>query len=385
MDRIYMDNSSTSFPKASGVAEAMMFFTTQVGCNIGRGGYDEAYNAAMVVYDTRLRLARLVGHPDPKNVIFTNNITTSLNFLIKGLLKPGDHVLVSSMEHNAMMRPLVQMERYGVTFSRIPCNQEGYPNLAEIEGMITPSTKAILLLHASNVCGTLLPIGEIGQICRQKGLRFIVDAAQTLGIYPVDMQEMCIDALCFTGHKSLLGPQGIGGFVITDELAAEIDPLISGGTGSKSDSEDVPEFLPDKFEAGTMNLPATYGLNAALVYLEQQGIDKIRLHEQQLAARLQAGIEDLPGVRIVGEPDPFKRCPIVAVDFVGKDNAEIGFSLESNYGIMTRCGLHCAPSAHKSLGTFPQGVVRFSVGATTTIDQIDAVIKSIKCILSQDS
>lgn len=383
MDRIYMDNSSTSFPKASGVAEAMMFFTTQVGCNIGRGGYDEAYHAAMVVYDTRVRLARLVGYPDPKNVIFTNNITTSMNFLIKGLLKPGDHVLVSSMEHNATMRPLVQMERYGVTFSRIPCDREGYLCLGEIEGMITPKTKAILLLHASNVCGTVLPIGEVGQLCRKKGLFCIVDAAQTLGVYPIDMQEMCIDALCFTGHKSLLGPQGIGGFVISDGLAAEVEPLISGGTGSKSDSEEVPDFLPDKFEAGTMNLPAVYGLHVALEYLEKEGIDQIRLREQQLAAKLQEGIAALPGVRIVGEPDPFKRCPIVAVDFMDHDNAEVGFALESNYGIMTRCGLHCAPSAHKSLGTFPQGVVRFSVGAATTIDQIDAVIKSIKCVLSQ--
>lgn len=383
MDRIYMDNSSTSFPKASGVAEAMMFFTTQVGCNIGRGGYDEAYHAAMVVYDTRVRLARLVGYPDPKNVIFTNNITTSMNFLIKGLLKPGDHVLVSSMEHNATMRPLVQMERYGVTFSRIPCDREGYLCLGEIEGMITPKTKAILLLHASNVCGTVLPIGEVGQLCRKKGLFCIVDAAQTLGVYPIDMQEMCIDALCFTGHKSLLGPQGIGGFVISDGLAAEVEPLISGGTGSKSDSEEVPDFLPDKFEAGTMNLPAVYGLHVALEYLEKEGIDQIRLREQQLAAKLQEGIAALPGVRIVGEPDPFKCCPIVAVDFMDHDNAEVGFALESNYGIMTRCGLHCAPSAHKSLGTFPQGVVRFSVGAATTIDQIDAVIKSIKCVLSQ--
>ncbi len=384
MDRIYMDNSSTSFPKAPGVAEAMMFFTTQVGCNIGRGGYDEAYNAAMVVYDTRLKLARLVGHNDPKNVIFTTNVTNSLNFLIKGLLKPGDHVLVSSMEHNAMMRPLVQMERYGVTFSRIPCNNEGYPIVSQIADMITPSTKAIMLIHASNVCGTVFPIGEIGQICQQRGLRFIVDAAQTLGIYPVDMQEMCIDALCFTGHKCLLGPQGIGGFVITDQLAEELDPLISGGTGSKSDSEEVPDFLPDKFEAGTMNLPAIYGLNAALDHLEKEGIDTVRHREQQMAARLQKGIEELDGVRIVGEPDPYKRCPIVAVDFTDKDNAEIGFALESNFGIMTRCGLHCAPAAHKSLGTFPQGVVRFSVGATTTTEQIDSVIKSIKCVLSQE-
>lgn len=382
MDQIYLDNASTSFPKAPGVVENMRLFMEEIGCNVGRGGYAGAYSAGEVVYDTRERLCRLFHFDQPQNVIFTANITASLNSLIKGFLRPGDHVLVSSMEHNAMMRPLVQMERYGVTFDRIPCNERGELLLDRVEGMIRPNTKAILMLHASNVCGTVMPIAQVGEICHKRGLRFVVDAAQTAGVFPIDMVGMHIDALAFTGHKSLLGPQGIGGFIIQDSMAQELDPLISGGTGSRSDSEEVPDFLPDRFEGGTMNLPGIFGLNAALQYLEKEGIANILNHEQALSRQLREGLSAIACARVVGCEDASKSAPVVSVDFTGHDNAEIAFLLDNQYGIMTRCGLHCAPSAHKTLGTFPQGTIRFSLGFANTPQEVDYAISAVQKILS---
>ncbi|MFI3172065.1 MAG: aminotransferase class V-fold PLP-dependent enzyme [Eubacteriales bacterium] len=378
MRRIYLDNCSTSYPKATGVAEAMSFYLTEVGCNIGRGNYSEAYDATMIAYETRNAIAELVNYKDPKNVIFTQNITQSLNTIIKGYLKSGDHVLVSSMEHNAMMRPMAQMEKKGVMFDRIPCDEFGYVELETIPTMIKENTKAIFMLHSSNVCGTIMDFESVGRIAKEHKLTFVADVAQTLGTVPVDMERMNIDILCFTGHKSLRGPQGIGGFVIRDEYVNEVEPLISGGTGSKSDSEEVPNFLPDRFESGTMNLPGIYGLHAALKECKKHNPSELLRREQQLIEKLQNGIEKISGIRIVGEPDPYKRCPILAIDFETYDNAEIGFQLEANYGIMTRCGLHCAPYAHRTLGTFPQGIVRFSCGPTTTEEEIEIAIEAIK-------
>lgn len=394
MRRIYLDNCSTSYPKAPGVADAMAFYLNEVGCNIGRGNYDEAYNATMISYETRNYIAELVNFPDPKNVIFTMNVTHSLNTIIKGFLKPGDHVLVSSMEHNSMMRPLVQMQKNGVTFDRIPCDSYGYVITDKIPAMIRQNTKAIFIVHASNICGTIIDIESIGHIAKEHELTFVVDSAQTLGTYPIDMEKMNIDILCFTGHKSLRGPQGIGGFVIPDQLVDQVDALINGGTGSKSDSEETPNFLPDKFEAGTMNLPGIYGLHAALKYRKASDSsqvasldiqDSVLHHEQAMIARLQSGVQGLPNLRIVGEPDPFKRCPILALDFLKLDNAEVGYQLESKYGIMTRCGLHCAPNAHKTLGTFPQGVVRLSCSSTTAEEEIDIAINAIREIVESNN
>ena len=381
-NRIYFDNSSTSFPKAPGVSKEMQRFLDEVGCNIGRGEYEDAYSAAEVVLDTRERLCRLFHTSESKNVIFTANITQSLNMLIKGFLKPGDHVLTSSMEHNATMRPLVQMEKLGISFSRIPCDDTGMLLVDQIEPLIRPETKAIFLLHGSNVCGTIMPIEQVGQIAHRHGLKFIVDAAQTAGVFEIDMPRMQIDALAFTGHKSLLGPQGIGGFVITDELASQLTPLLSGGTGSISDSEEVPNFLPDRFEAGTRNLPGIFGLHAALCYLEQEGIETIRSREVALARKLDEALSQIPGVRIVGTRDWTRRGPIVSADFVGYDNAEVAFLLSEQFGILTRCGLHCAPSAHKTLGTFPQGTVRFSLNHFNTEQEVTCCVEGVQSVLA---
>ncbi|MDL2252678.1 aminotransferase class V-fold PLP-dependent enzyme [Ruminococcaceae bacterium OttesenSCG-928-I18] len=384
-EQIYLDNASTSFPKAPGVVDAMRFFIEDIGCNVNRGSYEGAYSAAGVVIETREKLAKLFGFPKSKNVIFTPNVTTSLNLLIKGLLRPGDHVLVSSMEHNGLMRPLVQMESQGVRFTRLPCDNEGRLLLDQVTNNIEPATKALFVLHASNVCGTLLPITELGKICQRHGLFFVLDAAQTAGVFPLHMQEMHIDALAFTGHKSLLGPQGIGGFVIRDEMAEEVQPLLSGGTGSISDSESVPAFLPDRYEPGTMNLPGIYGLNASLTYLEEKGMDALRRRELSLAQRLGEGLGALPQANIIGHSDWQNRAPIVSVDFPLLDNAEISFRLADEYNILTRCGLHCAPNAHKTLGTFPQGTVRFSPSHFNTEEEIDACLSAVAGILSKRS
>lgn len=379
MGKIYLDNGSTSFPKAPGVSDAVKFFMDQVGANVNRGGYESAYSAEDVIMETREMLCRMFHFGKRlKNVIFTPNITYSLNYIIKGWLQPGDHVLVSSMEHNAMMRPLVQMEHLGITFDRIPANQDGEMLVDKIEGLIRPNTKGILTLHGSNVCGSLTPLEKVGAICKKHNIKFVVDAAQTAGVFEIDMEKMNIDVLAFTGHKSLLGPQGIGGFLLTDEMARQIRPLVTGGTGSISDSEEQPEFLPDKFESGTMNIPGIYGLHASLSYLQETGIENIRAHELKLAQAFMEAVGKIAGVRVVGPKDINNRAPVVSLDFTGGDNAEVAFVLESEYGIMTRCGLHCAPNAHKTLGTFPQGTVRFTFGWANTMEDVEKAVEAIR-------
>lgn len=384
MQRVYLDNGSTSFPKAPGVSDAVKFFMDEVGANVNRGGYETAYSAEDVIMETREMLKKLFHFPaKTRNVIFTPNITYSLNYIIKGWLKPGDHVLVSSMEHNAMMRPIVQLGAIGVTFDRIPCTRDGEMMVEKIEELIRPETKGILTLHGSNVCGAVMPLEEIGQICRKHNIKFVVDAAQTAGVFPIDMEKMNIDILAFTGHKSLLGPQGIGGFLISDEMAKVVDPLITGGTGSVSDSEIQPEFLPDKYESGTPNIPGIYGLHASLKYVMEKGIDNIREEEMKLAGAFMTEMKDVENVRIVGPNRVENRAPVVSLDFHGQDNAEIAFLLENEYGIATRTGLHCAPNAHKTLETYPQGTVRFSFGHFNTMEEVLYAANAVKKILQE--
>jgi len=372
MNKTYLDNASTSFPKPPCVADEMKHFINEVGCNINRGGYENAYSAAEVVLDTREQLCCFFHSSVPsQNVIFTPNITYSLNYIIKGLLKAGDHVLVTSMEHNAMMRPLVQMTKYGVTFDRIPCTRQGELMVEQLEPLIRPNTKAVMMLHSSNVCGSVMPLAQVGEICRRHNLFFVVDTAQSAGVLPIDMDAMGIDALAFTGHKSLLGPQGIGGFLIRNEMADQMEPLIAGGTGSISDSEETPSFLPDKFEPGTMNLPAIYGLHASLTYLAETGIEAVRQGEAALTRQFLEGLAAMEQhLTVVGPAAAENRTSVVSIDCLHRDNAEVAFLLDNQYGIMTRCGLHCAPNAHKTLGTFPHGTIRFSIGHFSTRQEI---------------
>ena len=382
MKRIYFDNSSTSFPKAPGVSNAVKDMLDNGCYNINRGGYSEAYALENVVYDTREMLCELFNFDKVSNVIFTPSITYSLNYIIKGFLKKGDHVIISSMEHNAMLRPLVQLKDMGIIdFDAVECNSDGTLDPHKVEKLIKPNTKAVMMIHGSNVCGTLLPIEEIGKICKSHNIKFVVDTAQTAGVFPIDMKKMNIDTLCFTGHKSLRGPQGIGGFLISDEMAAETIPLIAGGTGSFSHLEEMPTQLPDRYESGTMNLPGIVGLHAALTYLKNENSEKILQQELNIAKRFYDGIQEIEGVKTIGKTDFIERAPIVSLDFTEIDNAEAAFQLESEYGIMTRCGLHCAPRAHQTLNTYPQGTVRFSFSQFNTEEEVDFCLDAIKKIL----
>lgn len=384
-DRIYFDQASTSFPKAPGVAKAMYAYLTNLGTNVNRGCYEDAYAAEETVFNTRKLLAQLFHFPLTKNVILTGNITQSLNMLLKGLLRPGDHVLVSSMEHNAVMRPLVQLSKDGISFDRIPCRRDGTMILEQAEAMIRPSTKAIITLHASNVCGTHMPLAELGDICRRHHLFFLADTAQTAGIFPLDMEQLHIDGLAFTGHKGLRGPQGTGGFLISGQLADQMEPLISGGTGSVSHTEEVPSFLPDRFEPGTPNLPGIFGLHAALKELTPLSMEQIRTKELSLTGYFLEKLMELDPsekhIRIIGRKDLSMRSAVVSIQTLDEDMASVAWHLDHDYHIMTRVGLHCAPNAHKTLGTYPAGTIRFSFGPQNTNNEIDFCIRALKEIL----
>ncbi|MDD7266615.1 MAG: aminotransferase class V-fold PLP-dependent enzyme [Lachnospiraceae bacterium] len=381
MNTVYLDNASTSFPKPACVADRMYQFMTNEAVNISRGTYRSAYRLEEALYDTRVQLASFFDHPRPQDVVFSAGITHSLNLVMKGLLKQGDHVLISSMEHNAVTRPLTQLSAKGITFDRIPCNTMGELDLTALPGLIHPQTRAIIMLHASNVCGTMMPIREVGALCRRHGLFFILDSAQTAGLIPISMTTDCIDALCFTGHKALLGPQGIGGCILTPAIAAEIDPLISGGTGSFSHLETIPELMPDRFEAGTLNLPGIIGLQAALSYINQIGQTAIFEHELSLTAALLQAIPDIPNLRLLGRPDTAGRVGVVSVTPTKADPAMVAARLEEEFGIQTRVGLHCAPGAHKTLGSYPQGSIRFSFGYQNTPADVTLAVSALTTIL----
>lgn len=418
--RIYLDQASTSSPKAPGVARVMSDFLESGGYNISRGHYQGAEAAGLAVLDARKAVARFFHFPAYRRVVFTNNITHSLNLVLKGFLRPGDRVICSSMEHNAMMRPLRQLEKIGVIVEEVPNDAQGRWPLEAVQEALKKPARALAMTAASNVCGTVLPFREVAKLCHEAGTAFILDTAQVAGTLPLDAAELGCDALCFTGHKGLLGPQGIGGVLFSELMAEECSPLISGGTGSFSDSEELPPLLPDRFEAGTQNLPGILGLGAALAYLEglkaeaqaegspateavpgtrsafeqaQKGLWKIAAAELALCRRFLEGAEALSErlpLRILGLPssscqlEKEERVAVVSLDFPEHDNARVAWLLDQNYGIMTRTGLHCAPQAHKTLGSFPRGSVRFSFGGTNTGEEVDAALSALEEILSQE-
>lgn len=381
MKYIYLDNASTTFPKAPNVANTMSDYLTNYGININRGSYALAYDVEDIIYTTRQRLSNVFNGHDPSHVIFTQNVTMSLNIVIKGLLKSGDHVLVSTMEHNAVMRPLTQLLDNGITFDVIPCDVTGSIKIDAIESLIRPNTVAIIINHASNVCGTIQPIQSIGALCKAHNLHFIVDAAQTAGVIPINVKACHIDALCFTGHKGLLGPQGIGGIILTKEIAQTLTPLIAGGTGSFSHLETIPTHMPDAFEAGTLNLPGIIGLNEGLTYIESVGMKNIHNHELTLTKTFLEGLRSITGINIIGKQDIQDRTAVVSITIDSMDPASIAYELESTYHIMTRVGLHCAPRAHQTLGTYPEGTVRFSFGYANTLEEVDMVLSALHTIL----
>ena len=384
MTPIYFDNAATTFPKPPQVAQAVLRYLTESGANINRGSYSRAYETEELVYDTRQLLCRLFHGSDCKNAVFTKNITESLNVLLKGFLRPGDHVITSSMEHNAVMRPLVQLEQRGVTFSRAACRPDGTLPLEELESCLRPNTRCVVMTHASNVCGTVLPLADVGGFCRAHGLAFFVDSAQSAGVLPLDMEAMHIDALAFTGHKGLLGPQGTGGILFAPDMARQVEPLISGGTGSISHTEEIPGFLPDRFEAGTLNLPGIAGLHAGLTWLMERGTDSVLAHELSLTGRFLEGLRALDPagerLRILGRPGLDGRVGVVSIQARFADQAQVAAALDGDCGIMTRVGLHCAPAAHRTLGTFPTGTIRFSFGWRNTPEEVDRALEALEAL-----
>lgn len=404
-EKIYLDNAATSFPKPEEVPMAVYDYMTKLGTNVNRGGYATAYDTESVVFECRELIGALFHAPDYKNVVFTRNITESMNVVLKGLLHSGDHVIVSSMEHNAVMRPIRQLEKKGVSFTRVQCESDGSLKPEKLSSCLRPDTKAVVMTHASNVFGTMLPIEEVGNFCKENGLVFILDSAQTAGVFPIDMEKMHIDILCFTGHKGLLGPQGIGGFILRDELVLKIEPLISGGTGSLSNVETVPEFMPDRFEAGTPNLPGIFGLHAALNWLRKLGekslsaelfttehcfsaaLEKISEHEMHLTEEFLTLLEPLEKegkLKIIGKKDTEMRTGVVSIQTLSRELSDTAFQLDTRYGIMTRVGLHCAPSAHKTMGTYPTGTIRFSFGFANTDKEVKLAIDALKELLEEE-
>ncbi|SFI01952.1 cysteine desulfurase family protein [Tindallia magadiensis] len=378
---IYLDNAATTFPKPASVVEAMKHYINCVGSNVSRGSYSSAFDAGNIVYETREMLADLFHDNEPERIFFTRNVTESLNLVLKGMLKPEDHVLVSSMEHNAVMRPLHRLMEQKITFSRIPCTKEGYLITDLMEEAWQENTKAVVITHASNVSGSVMNLKAIADFCQQKGLSLIIDAAQTAGVLPIDVQRLLPDAVCFTGHKGLYGPQGMGGAWISKRLASTLKPLIEGGTGSLSDEEIQPEYLPDKFEAGTLNMPGIYGLNAALHWIKERGIEEIHDHEMKLTRQFLEKIESLKKISVVGPMTLENRTAVVSIKTSTMDLGQLAHRLAKDYGIATRSGMHCAPHAHKTLQSFPEGTVRFSFGYFNTEEEIEKTIKALKEIV----
>ncbi|WP_428260754.1 aminotransferase class V-fold PLP-dependent enzyme [Gallibacter sp. Marseille-QA0791] len=383
MKQVYCDNGSTSFPKTPGLGEAVGRHIDLNGFNISRGGYGKAYSLEAEIIEAREQICRLLGWDDPKGVVFTPGATMGLNMVLKGVLKKGDHVITTSMEHNAVVRPLTQLEEQGVEWSEAPCDVKGQLEAEAVEGLIRENTKLVLTTHGSNVCGTLIPLEEIGKLCRKHGVMFAADAAQTAGSAVIDMKRYGLDAVVFPGHKGLMGPQGVGGMVLSDRIAREMDPVFSGGTGSASDKEEMPSFLPDKFQPGTLNIPGIIGLKHSLGFIDAEGLEGIMEKKRYITDMFLQDVCNMKGVKLAGLPEADGRCAVVSLVFLDMDNAEAAYLLESEYGIMTRCGLHCAPHAHKTLGTFPEGTVRFSFGYFNTPDEIRYVVDALKDIAAR--
>ena len=378
---IYLDNPATSWPKPPQVKEAMNRFMEEVGANPGRSGHSLSIEAARFIYEAREALSVLFHVKDSSRIVFTLNATESINLALKGLLKYKDHVITSSMEHNSVMRPLRDLEKKGVELSVIPCSNEGMLDPREMEGKIRSNTRMVVLNHASNVTGTLLPIREVGSIVRKHNLFFLVDAAQTAGVYPIDLERDGIDLLAFTGHKSLYGPQGTGGLIIGERIREkEMIPLKQGGTGSRSEFEEQPDFLPDRFESGTPNGVGIAGLLAGVQFVLEKGVEQIRQDEMTLTQKLIKGLKEIPQVELYGPKNQGDRIATLSLNLTSFSPSNVASRLEKEFGILCRPGLHCAPAAHHTLGTFPEGTVRFGLSVFNTEEEIETAIQAVSLI-----
>ncbi len=378
---IYLDNAATTMHKPQCVIDAVVQAMSSMG-NAGRGANDASLSASRMIYDTREKLCSLFGGDNPKQIVFTNNSTESLNIAIRGLLNPGDHVITTMLEHNSVLRPLYEMEKRGVRLTIVKSDKKGRLCIDDIENAICDDTKMIVCTNGSNLTGNYIDVGAIGEIAHKRGVLFVVDASQTAGVFPIDVKKMNIDVLCFTGHKGLLGPQGTGGMYVREGL--EIRPLKSGGTGVQTYNKEQPKEMPVALEAGTLNGHGIAGLHAALSYLEETGIDTIREREQQLMRKFYEGVKDIPEVTVYGDFDQKERCAVVPLNIGDYDSGEVSDALLVDYGISTRPGGHCAPLMHEALGTVEQGAVRFSFSHYNTDEEVDTAIRAIRELAQEE-
>lgn len=373
---IYLDNAATTFPKPRQVYEAVLDCMENYGANPGRAGHKLAMRAGREIYECRENIAKLLNVSNPMSIVFTHNATDSLNLAIKGVVKSGDHIITTSIEHNSVIRPIKALEKNGVENTIVKCDKYGHLDPNDIKKAIKPNTKLIVTTHASNVCGTIVDIESVGNIAKENNVLYLVDASQTLGVYDIDIQKINVDMIAAPGHKCLLGPQGTGMLYIRDGL--EVNILKEGGTGSNSEDLFQPNMMPDRYESGTHNTPGIAGLNAGVKFILDTGIDKIRKHEEELCEYMLTKLTEVPNIKIYGPLDSKKRAAVISINIGDIDSGEITFILDDMYEIATRSGIHCSPLAHKTLGTLRQGTVRFSLGYFNTKDDIDKAVEALK-------
>ncbi|WP_018754115.1 aminotransferase class V-fold PLP-dependent enzyme [Paenibacillus sanguinis] len=376
---IYLDYAATSWPKPPSVGAAVLEAINGASANAGRGNHGMALQAGRALYRTRAALAQLFHISNPNDISFTSNTTAALNLAIKGWLKPGEHVLATMVEHNSVRRPLEFLKRtIGIEVDYVEVDHEGQLNLEQMKKLFRPHTRLVVCSHSSNLLGSILPVQEIASLAHQHGAILLVDAAQTAGGYPINVQEMGIDMLAFPGHKGLLGPQGTGGLYISPQLYLE--PLLHGGTGSQSEATEQPEVRPDRYEAGTANTPGIAGLGAGVAYVLEQGVERIYRHEWKLTQYLLEALGQIPGITILGPEKGQPRTGIVSFNLDQRDASEVAFKLDKEYGIAVRAGYHCTPLGHEAAGTLNGGAVRASVGYATTIQEVEALIHALSTI-----
>lgn len=384
--QIYLDNAATTFPKPTSVYNAIMNYMTNIGANPGRGASSSSLKGNKVIFEARNTLANFFHFEQVENVIFTPNITYSLNMLIKGSVKAGWHVITSAMDHNSTLRTLNSLSNAGtIELDILNANTLGEISIDEFKQKIKSNTKLVVLSHGSNVTGTIQPLIDIGNICKERGIYFIIDSAQTAGVLDLNFDELNCSALAFTGHKSLFGPQGIGGFLISEEFNNICTPLIEGGTGSVSSDIIQPNFLPDKFESGTMNGPGIAGLLEGIKFINAEGLTAIKEHEDFLTKEFIEGVLNIPTIQVYGHKDVAHRTSTISINSSKIDNSELGFYLDSEYGITTRTGLHCAPLAHKAIGTYPNGSLRFSFGYFNDLKDVKYALSAINKVINNSN
>jgi len=381
---IYLDNAATTYPKPEAVYQAVGHFLNEIGGSPGRGGHRREQEADALVWDARRAVAELVNAPDPAGVVFTMNATQAINIGLKGSLRPGDHVITSAIEHNAVWRPLKTLERRGVIgLSVVPCSPEGQLDPADIVPSIRSNTRLVVMLHASNVLGAILPVAEVGWVAKEYGLLFMVDAAQTAGLCPIDVEAMAIDLLAFAGHKGTFGPHGTG--VLAVRSGITLETLIEGGTGGQSELETQPDEMPQHLESGTPNALGIAGLLAGVKFVRNEGVERIRAFEASLVNHLVTGLQQIPGTIIYGPKDIRARTGVVSLNISGFDSTQVAVVLDEMFDIAVRAGLHCAPQAHRVMGTIETGALRFSPGYFNTVDEIDEAISALQVIAGTNS